>query len=87
MSLNESVHPTLLPAQALMMVDLSATLATSLDDPQKTRIHLLDAALSVMGAEVAVLYISHKGTLWREGWAQVGMLKYADPDSRTPPAV
>ena len=54
------------------MVDLAASLSTCLDKPEQTRITILDAALSIMGAEVAVLnVVSKQGKLVRIGWAQV----------------
>ena len=57
--------------KALSMVDLSASLAKHLDDREHTSMQLLDAALSIMGAQVAVLYIVQGDQLIREGWAQV----------------
>ena len=39
------------------MVELSATLSSCLDKPEQTRITILDAALAIMGAEVAVLHV------------------------------
>jgi len=57
--------------KALQMVDLAANLSTCLDQPEQTRIIILDAALSIMGAEVAVLHVVSDGKLRREGWSQV----------------